>query len=111
MRSLSAILKVALIFAAGEQPENHHERFVDTEIQNSGKSFEPARTVVRMVVNCLLNGHSWISVLSSYHRKETVQLPILDNAWGLPQSDSVLQSNLQRVVPFMALAGGYHAAG
>ena len=110
MRSLSAILKVALIFAAGEQPDNRHERVV-TEIQKSGKSFEPAKTVARMDVNCSLNGHSWISVLSSYHRKETVQLPILDNAWGLPQSDSVLQSNLQRVVPFMALAGGYHAAG
>jgi hypothetical protein len=49
MRWLSAILKVALIFAAGEKADNHHERFVDTEIQNSGKSFEPARTVARMV--------------------------------------------------------------
>jgi len=49
MRCLSAILKVALIFATGENPDNHHERFVDTEIQNRSKSFEPARSVARMV--------------------------------------------------------------
>jgi general stress protein CsbA len=39
VRWLSAILKVALIFAAGEKPDNYNKWIVDTEIQNSCKSF------------------------------------------------------------------------
>jgi hypothetical protein len=46
---LSAILEVTFIFAAGKKPDDPDERFIDTEVQNSGKSPESARAVANMV--------------------------------------------------------------